>query len=303
MYGIINQNRIVSLHIMIVILGFTGIFGKLITLESTYLVWYRMLIAFICLFFFLLLKKQLNKINKSDIIPLISAGFVVALHWLFFFESIKVSNVSIAVICLSTSSLFSAFLEPLFFKRKILKYEVFFGLLVILALSYMLYEKPTEENINTNYFLGYIYGFISSFLATLFTLINARFINKVGAAKITMLEMLGGVIFISAYFIYNNDYFVILEAISTTDFTYLFILGTICTAGVFVWMTEIMRYITPYSLIMAINLEPIYSIIIALILFNETEKMNISFYIGGAIILTTVFIDGYIKTNKRILED
>ncbi len=302
MYSVINKYRLLTLHLMVLILGFTGVLGKLITLESTYLVWYRMLIAFIILFLFALLNNQIKTIKKSNILPLIGAGFVVALHWLFFFESIKVSNVSIAVISLSTSSLFSAFLEPLFFKRKILKYEVFFGFIVMIALAYMLYEKPNHEEININYSLGYIYGFISSFLATLFTLINAKFINKIEASEITMIEMLGGVILITIYFIYQNDYTTFTALISGNNFIYLFLLGSVCTAGVFVWMIEIMRYITPYSVIMAVNLEPIYSIIIALIIFNESEAMNTSFYTGGSLILIIVFLDGYIKAKNKSLK-
>ena len=299
MYSIINKYKLLALHLMVLVLGFTGILGKLITLESTHLVWYRMLIAFILLFIFLLITNRIKQINPKNILPLIGAGFVVALHWLFFFESIKVSNVSIAVICLSTSSLFSAFLEPIFFKRKILKYEVFFGLIVMITLAFMLYEKPENKYLSENYTLGYFYGFISSFLATLFTIINAKFINKIDATEITMIEMLGGVILISLYFFIINDCSIASKTISISDLSYLFILGSICTAGVFVWMIEIMRYMTPYSVIMAVNLEPIYSIIIALIIFNDSEAMNTFFYFGGTLILLTVFFDGYIKAKKK----
>ena len=302
MYSIINKYKLLALHIMVLVLGFTGILGKLITLESTHLVWYRMLIAFILLFIFLLITNRIKQINPKNILPLIGSGFVVALHWLFFFESIKVSNVSIAVICLSTSSLFSAFLEPIFFKRKILKYEVFFGLIVIITLAFMLYEKPENKFLSENYTLGYFYGFISSFLATLFTIINAKFINKIDATEITMIEMLGGVILISLYFLIINDFGISSKTISISDLSYLFILGSICTAGVFVWMIEIMRYMTPYSVIMAVNLEPIYSIIIALIIFNDSESMNTFFYLGGTLILLTVFFDGYIKAKKKSLK-
>ena len=302
MYSIINKYKLLALHLMVLVLGFTGILGKLITLESTHLVWYRMLIAFILLFIFLLITNRIKQINPKNILPLIGSGFVVALHWLFFFESIKVSNVSIAVICLSTSSLFSAFLEPIFFKRKILKYEVFFGLIVIITLAFMLYEKPENKFLSENYTLGYFYGFISSFLATLFTIINAKFINKIDATEITMIEMLGGVILISLYFLIINDFGISSKTISISDLSYLFILGSICTAGVFVWMIEIMRYMTPYSVIMAVNLEPIYSIIIALIIFNDSESMNTFFYLGGTLILLTVFFDGYIKAKKKSLK-
>ena len=205
-------------------------------------------------------------------------------------------SISVAVICLATASLFSAFMEPIFFNRKLLKYELLFGLIVFATLSYMLYEKP--ENNEINYVLGYVYGIASAFLGTLFTMFNGKYINKVDAAKITMVEMLGGVIMISFYFIFIGDYSVFITPLITSDVIYLILLGTICTAGIFVWMTEIMRHITPYALIMAINLEPIYSIIIGIIIFSDTEVMNLSFYLGSSIILFIVFLDGYIKNKK-----
>ena len=281
---------------MVIFLGFTGVLGKLITLETPYLVWHRMFIAFIALFLFLLLKKQIKTINKKDILPLLGIGAIVALHWFFFFGAIKVANISVAVICLATASLFSAFMEPIFFNRKLLKYELLFGLIVFATLSFMLYEKP--ENNEINYALGYIYGIASAFLGTLFTMFNGKYINKVDAAKITMVEMLGGVIVISLYFLFIGDYSVFITPLITSDIIYLILLGTICTAGIFVWMTEIMRHITPYALIMAINLEPIYSIIIGVIIFSDTEVMNLSFYLGSSIILFIVFLDGYIKNKK-----
>ena len=120
MYQILRKNKLVSLHIMVIFLGFTGVLGKLISLETPYLVWHRMFIAFISLFFFLLFKKQIRSINKKDILPLLGIGAIVALHWFFFFGAIKVANISVAVICLATASLFSAFMEPIFFKRKLL---------------------------------------------------------------------------------------------------------------------------------------------------------------------------------------
>ena len=281
---------------MVIFLGFTGVLGKLISLETTYLVWHRMFIAFVSLFFFLLFKKQIKSINKKDILPLLGVGAIVALHWFFFFGAIKVANISVAVICLATASLFSAFMEPIFFKRKLLLYELLFGIIVFVTLSYMLYEKP--ENTEINYFLGYVYGIASAFLGTLFTMFNAKYINSVDAAKITMIEMLGGVILISLYFLIIGDYSVFITPLIANDIIYLLLLGTVCTAGIFVWMTEIMRHITPYALIMAINLEPIYSIIIGIIIFSDTEIMNLSFYIGSSIILFIVFLDGYIKNKK-----
>ena len=291
MYHLLEKYKLTSLHIMVVVLGLTGVFGKLISLDTIHLVWYRMGIAFVSLALFLLVKKQLFSISKKNFFGILGVGALVTLHWLCFFQSIKVSTVSVAVVCLATSSLFSALIEPLFFKRKLLAYEVILGILVLGALAFVM---GTEKQ----YFLGYFYGIMAAFLGTLFTLFNAKYINKVGAAQITMIEMLSGVIIISCLLLFQQDYSVFTSLISITDFSYLLILGTLCTALVFVWMTEIMRYITPYSLIMAINMEPIYSILLALFIFGESELMSTSFYIGGSIIIGIVFLEGYLK-NKQ----
>ena len=291
MYNILKKYKLTSLHLMVIILGLTGVFGKLISLSAIHLVWYRMGIAFVSIAIFLAFKKQLFSISKKDFFGILGVGALVTFHWLCFFESIKVSTVSVAVVCLATSSLFSALIEPFFFKKKFLFYEVIMSVLVVLALAFIM---GTE----TKYFWGYFYGIIAALLATLFTLFNAKYINKVEAAKITMIEMLSGVIIISCILFFQQDYTVFTTKISVTDLSYLVILGTLCTAMVFVWLTEIMRHITPYSLIMAINLEPVYSIIFALIIFGDNELMSSSFYLGSCVIIGIVFLDGYIKNRQ-----
>ena len=291
MYNLIKKYKLTSLHLMVVVLGLTGVFGKLISLSAIHLVWYRMGIAFVSIAIFLAFKKQLFSVSKKDFFGLLGVGALVTFHWLCFFESIKVSTVSVAVVCLATSSLFSALIEPFFFKKKFLFYEVIMGVVVVVALAFIM---GTE----TKYFWGYFYGILAALLATLFTLFNAKYINKVGAAKITMIEMLSGVVIISCILFLQQDYSVFTTKISITDLSYLIILGTLCTAMVFVWLTEIMRHITPYSLIMAINLEPVYSIIFALIIFGDNELMSSSFYFGSCVIIGIVFLDGYLK-NKQ----
>ena len=292
MYKIIAKHKLLSLHFMVLILGFTGIFGKLISLNTIELVWYRMLIAFITLFTFLVFKKELTKIKKKDFFGLLFVGSLVAVHWFFFFESIKVSNVSVAVVCLSTASFFSAMIEPLFLKRKPKLYEYILGIVVFVTLFLMLEAE-------TKYTMGYVYGIIASFLGTLFTLYNAKYINRLEASKITMVEMLAGVIIFSILMLLNKEIGINNLKIDINDFVYLLLLGTICTAAVFVWMVEIMKYISPYSLIMAINLEPIYSIVLALIIFSESEHMNLSFYIGASVIILVVFLESYLKNKIK----
>lgn len=291
MYHLIKKYKLTAVHLMVIVLGITGILGKLISLNTIYLVWYRMGLAFLGLAIFLFIKGKLFNVSKNNFFGILAVGALVTFHWLCFFESIKVSTVSIAVVCLSTSSLFSALIEPFFFKRKLLLYEVIMGVVVILALAFVMGAE-------SKYILGYIYGIISALLGTLFTLYNAKYIKKVDAANITMIEMLSGVIIISIILLLKNDFIIFHTLISLNDFYYLIILSILCTAMVFVWMTEIMKYISPYSLIMAINLEPIYSIILALIIFGNNELMSVSFYIGSSIIVGVVFLEGYIK-NKQ----
>ena len=152
------------------------------------------------------------------------------------------------------------------------------------------------------YFWGYVYGVLAAFLATLFTIFNALYINKLEASKITFIEMLGGWIAMSLYIgLFTNTSFSDFS-ISQQDTIYLFSLGIVCTAFAFVVSVEVMKTLSPYSVIMAVNLEPIYSIVLALILFGESEEMTSSFYIGGSVIILTVFLDGFLKTKKKVIK-
>ena len=290
-----QRNSLLVMHLIVIILGLTGVLGKLIEASSTILVWYRMMIAFVALGLYLLIQKELFKIQKGFIWKLLGVGAIVAAHWLFFFESIKVSNVSVAVVCLATSSLFSALIEPFVFKRKISAYELVFGIVVIASLAFALQA-------DVSYFLGYVYGVTAAFLATLFTIFNALYINKVEASKITLVEMLGGWLAMSLYIgLFTktplSDFY-----ISQQDTIYLLALGIVCTAFAFVVSVEVMKSLSPYSVIMAVNLEPIYSIVLALILFGESEEMTSSFYIGGSAIILTVFLEGYLKTKNKAMK-
>lgn len=290
-----KKYSLLIMHLIVIILGFTGILGKLIELESSVLVWYRMLLAFLLLVGFAIFNKHIKEISINNFFKILGIGVVVAAHWLFFFESIKVSNVSVAVVCMATSSLFSALLEPLFFKRKISWKEIILSILVIVGLWYAI-------NADTTYIKGYVFGVIAAFLATLFTILNSMFVNKVRASNITLIEMFGGVLVISLYLLFSNSFHLSALSLSMQDFYYLLILAGICTAFAFVISVEVMKYLSPFSVIMAVNLEPLYSILLAIIIFNDgSETMNSSFYIGGSIIILAVFIDGYLKTkaNKK----
>lgn len=287
-----QRNGLLMMHLIVIILGFTGILGKLIEANATLLVWYRTLIAFASLAVFLFIKRSLFKVDRKHLLKLLGVGAIVALHWIFFFESIKVSNVSVAVVCLATSSLFSAILEPLFFKKKTSKLELILGAVVVCALAFAM-------NAGLEYKMGYLYGIIAALLATLFTLFNGLLIDKIEAAQITFYEMIGGWSILSIYLLFSEPFALSTLEISQQDFIYLLVLGVVCTAFAFVISVEVMKTISPYSVIMAVNLEPIYSIVLALVLFGDSEDMTTSFYIGGSIIILTVFLDGYLKIKAK----
>jgi len=280
------------MHLIVILLGLTGVLGKLIESGSTVLVWYRMLIAFLFLLIFVFVKSDF-KISTKNFIKILSIGFVVAAHWLFFFESIKVSNVSVAVVCMGTSSLFSTFLEPLFLKRKIELRELILSVVVLFAISLAL-------NADFSYVLGFVYGIIAAFLATLFTILNALYVNKVSSEKITLIEMMGGFLLISIYLMFSQEFDFKELYISINDILYLIVLGGVCTSFAFVVSVEVMKFLSPYNVIMAVNLEPVYSIVLALLIFGDSENMNLSFYIGGILIIGAVSLDAYLKKNNTL---
>ena len=279
------------MHLIVVLLGLTGVLGKLIETGSTVLVWYRMLIAFLFLGVYICFRSYSSRVSKKHYMQIIGIGCIVAAHWLLFFESIKVSNVSVAVVCMGTSSLFSSILEPLIIKRKIFLREIILAIIVLVAIIIAM-------NADFSYLKGYIYGIAAAFLGTLFTILNALFVNKIESEKITSIEMLGGFLFVSIYMLFFNSFSLADLNISWNDIIYLTILGGICTSFAFVVSVEVMKFLSPYNVIMAVNLEPVYSILLALLLFGESESMNFSFYLGALLIIGAVSLDGYLKKQE-----
>ncbi len=283
------------IHFIVLIWGFTGILGKLIELSSGAIVFFRMLIAFCSLGAFLLIQKKTKLPNLKQAIQYILVGFIIALHWAFFFEALHVSTVSVTLACIASTSLFVSLIEPLFFRRRVDFTEVFFGLLVIAGL-FMIFNFETE------YRLGIIYSLIAAFAAAIFGTINGLFIRTGKAKQITLYEMLGGVIGISIY-LYWTEGSSFLEFPSGADWIYLLILGIVCTAFAFVISVEVMKSLSPFTVSISINMEPIYAILLALVFFGDDEYMSMGFYAGAFLILLTVMANGILKSprGKRIL--
>ena len=277
------------LHFLVFIAGFTAILGELISLEAIPLVWYRMLIAGVLMFGFIKIKKISLVVPFKTILKFFLAGIVIALHWITFFAAIKVSNISITLAMFSTGAFFASLIEPIFYKRKIIPYEIIFGLLVIAGV-FMIMQTEIK------YLLGICLGIISALFSSLFAVINGKFVAYHNASTISFYEFISGVFFISLYIAFSNDGFdASFFKLSIDDWLYLGILASVCTAYAFIASVYVMRYITPYSVVLTYNLEPIYGIFLALLFFPQTEVMPPIFYIGAALIICTVLMNALVK--------
>lgn len=286
----LNRNLLL-LHITVFIWGFTAIFGALITVSAYELVWYRMLIASISLFayeyFFV---KSDSALSNKRRLKLLGIGGIVALHWFFFYHSIKTSTISVALVCLSSSALFTSFLSPIFNKKKeISLVDLIIGLVIIIGIILIF-------SFETKYTEGIIYGLLASLFATIFTILNEIEVKGLKASTIGKYEMLGGFIGISIYMLLTNSQHPYQMQISSSDLMYLIILGTVCTALAYVMGVAVMKELSAYTVVLTTNLEPVYGIILAVIIFGKKELMTAGFYQGAAIILLAVFVYPFVKT-------
>ncbi|WP_299158917.1 EamA family transporter [uncultured Tenacibaculum sp.] len=281
------------LHFIVFIWGFTAILGALISIDAVPLVWYRMLIAVVFIALYFLARRISFKVEKRALLKFAVSGIIIAVHWITFFKAIKVSNVSVALVTMSTGAFFASLIEPFFFKRKIKSIEILLGLLVIVGL-YIIF------NFESQYTLGIVYALISAFLSALFAVLNGLFIKKHNANIISFYQLLFGVLGVTLYLLVTQKFSVDFFLLSTNDWLYLLVLSSICTAYAFIASVQVMRYLTPYTVMLTINLEPVYAIILALIIFGEKEEMNTEFYYGAFIVLLVVLLNGVLKNAASI---
>ncbi|MFC5627260.1 DMT family transporter [Algoriphagus winogradskyi] len=284
------------LHLIVLIWGFTAILGLLISLPAIELVFYRTLIASIGVAGLFLLRKKNLLMPLPDMIKVTGVGFVIAMHWILFFWSARVSTASVCLAGMATTSLWTAFVEPLFNRTKIKWYEVGLGLMVISGLLVIF-------SFETGYWLGLSMALASSFLAAVFSVLNGKLAHKHNPYQITFFEMAGACLFTILFMpIYSN--FMTEGGLQLTwvgyDWFWLFILGGICTVYAFSVSVELMKRLSVFSINLTINLEPVYGIILAVLIFGESEKMTPQFYVGTAIILVSVLTYPVLNyLNKR----
>jgi len=285
----LNKNLII-LHFTVFIWGFTSILGKLIHVQSVYLVWYRVAIAFVTLFVYFKFNRTDFKVTKDTFLKLFFTGALVGGHWILFFQAIKSSTVSVTLVCLSSLTLFTAIFEPLINKTKISKLEILSGLLIISGI-FLIFK------FETHYTLGIILGLLSSACASLFSIINSKQVKHREAPVIAFYELMGALVWITLYLLFTGGFNSEMKLIPS-DIGYLVILGTVCTSLAYVAGVSVMKEFSAFRVALITNLEPVYGIIMAFLFFNEMDKMTAGFWAGALIILSTIFLFPF--AQKRI---
>lgn len=277
------KKALIQLHIAVFLAGFTGILGKLIDLNEGLLVWYRMLITVITLAVILGFQKEIKKLPWIDILKVVGVGGVVALHWVTFYGSIKYSNVSIALVCFSSIGFFTAIFEPLILKRRFEWRELALGLLCIAGI-YLIF------NFNPQYKTGIIIGLISALLAVCFSILNKSFVARIPVKTITFYEMGGGWLVLTMLMPFYMKLFPTDYIFPTfDDWIWLLILAWLCTVWAVMLQLSSLRKLSTFTSNLTYNLEPVYGILLAFIIFKENENLSSGFYYGLALILLSVF--------------
>ncbi|RIJ33529.1 DMT family transporter [Pontibacter oryzae] len=293
----------VELHFIIFLWGFTAILGKLISIPAVELVTLRTLIAALALGAVVYKRGTPFWMGRSMALKMLAVGFVIAGHWILFFAAARVSSVSICLVGLATCSLWTAFLDPLFNKGKVKPHEIFLAMLVIMGLYIIFQHETSFDSV-----LGISMAIGAALLGSIFTIINANFVKKVPSTTITVYEMagacLGTLIFFPVYTSYFATGGTLNFSLSTMDWVYLLILSLACTVYAYTASVRLMQRISAYTVNLTVNLEPLYGIILAWIIFNEDEQMSSGFYVGAAVILLSVFIypvlDAFDRRRKRL---
>lgn len=290
----VNTNKnLLILHFTVFIWGFTGILGALISVDAVQMVWYRVLIATLTLFVYFKFSKTTLKVTKKQFLQFFFTGSIVALHWIFFFHAIKVSTVSVTLVCLSSFTLFTAILEPLIKKQRIQIPDIVIGLIIILGI-YLIFKFESK------YTAGIIFGLSAALASSLFGTINSVLVQKSDALVISFYEIMGAFLWISLYRLVDQSLFVERFNLSATDWIYLGLLGTVCTALAYVAGVSVMRTISAFRVALITNLEPVYGILLAFIFFGTKETMSIGFYLGAIIILGAVFLYPIYKKRNNL---
>lgn len=288
----ISKNKnLLLLHFIVFIWGWSPILGKLINLEGIIafqLVWIRMLLTVITVGIYLLMIRQSIALVKKDILQLVGIGAIIAFHWFCFYHAINVSNVSVTLVAFATGTLFTSVIEPIFYKRKIIRYELGFGMIIIGAIA-MIFK------VETHYALGIIFGMLAALTSSFFTVFNGLLVRRIPSSVIAFYELGGGFLALTIYLLFAGEYSASFFDVKPMGLLWVSILSVLGTAFPFIASVNLMKKISPYTVTLTVNLETIYGIIIAFILWKKDEAMTPGFYVGTMIILAVIFGNALLK--------
>ncbi len=287
------KKAFLQLHLAIFLAGFTAIFGKLILLNEGLLVWYRIFLTVLILGGIMFFQKQLQRLSFKEMLKIAGVGLVVAIHWVAFYGSVKYATVSVGLVCLSATGFFTAIIEPLILKKKIVPFELFLGLLAMLGI-YIIFDFHPQ------YKLGILFGMVSAVGSATFPILNKVLLDKYTPRILTLYELGGGLLFLSLLLpiylqFFKADYYLP----SFSDFGWLFILASVCTVFCFDLQLNALKKISAFTANLSYNLEPLYGIILSFMIFHEQSLLNKWFYIGLSIIMLAVTLQMLREWRKR----
>lgn len=284
-----------DLHLCVFLWGFTAILGKLISIAALSLVWWRVGLTCLSLIFMKNLRSNIKEIPRAKLLTYMLIGIFVCSHWVLFYASIKASNASVGVLCMAITPIFTAFMEPFFFKRRILLVEIILSVLVVPGMYLV------TQNISSSMYLGLLFGLGSAFMASLFSILNKRYIKNADPISITFLELGSAFIFLSIVLpisLYYNDQISFWP--QNLDWLYLIVLSVLCTSIPYILSLHSLKHISAFTTNLTINLEPVYGIFFAWILLKENKEVTPGFYLGVAIILVSVFSYPFLKKLVKL---
>jgi len=281
------------MHVIIFIWGFTGILGKLIHLDAIVIVWYRVIIAPVFLALFFVFTKRTLKIELKHLWKIAIVGVIVASHWLTFYYSIQLSTASLGVLCLSTTTLHVTWLEPIVMRRRFSWLEFGMGAIVIFGIYFISGDFNPQET-KAMYF-----GLSSALCAALFSVFNAKLSEDVPSTQMTFYELIIGFVFVSLFLVWQGKMDSTIFEMTWSDIAWLLFLGIVCTSFAFLVMIEIVKKLGAFTASLSINLEPVYTILLAIVILNEHELLNLKFYIGSFIIILVVLLNGIVKHQQK----
>lgn len=276
------------LHLIVFIWGFSPILGRYITVDAWALVWYRILITLVVMLAYLKITKHQFKVSKKQFWQLSGIGIIIMIHWLAFYGAIKVSNVSVTMVAFSTGTLFSSIIEPILFKRRIRLYEVVIGFVIISAIAMIF-------SIETKYWLGILLGILAAFTSSLFGVFNGILSHQLKPGIISFYELSAAFIGLTCVLFYNQSFNQLFFHLDQASIIGLLLLSLVCTVFPFIKAVDLAKHISPYTIVLTVNLETVYGIIWAILFFHENNEVKPSFYIGVLIILMAIFLNSYLK--------